>query len=601
MKIGFFKRIIAFLLLTIVVFSLFTTLISCSKRSDDDKNNSSDNASSLYPEAEEEKYNYLDRIVFPEFKDYGRETVDFDKIEYKRPNFDLVTEKTHTVISAIEKNEITFEEQIAMIEELEEYYNDILTMRNYADIQVAKDSSSKYWTDEYAYITGSYPSFANVVEDMYVAAANSPHNERFESEYFGDGLIEEYKDGGKLTDELVALFEKEEELENAYITLASPESNESSSGENALKHRKTEIFIELVKVRKQIADEFGHKTYATYAYESLGRDYSAEKASRLLDDICEYILPTYQILSYTTLAKYVYNDGSVKATKLKLEDLINNSRSIVIEFDEEYGEIYDYMLQHRLFDVERKTGNRNDGAFVTYLNDYEAPFLFLSANGDINDYQTYIHEFGHFIDSYINYNSKASIDQKEISSQAFEYLSLTAFDGILSESDRRYLVENQMLNAMITLIFQGFYAKAEELIYSLPMERITKEELDAAVLTAAEAFSLNTKYINDLSAIFITHTFLYPFYVQSYCTSLIPALEIYFMEIENEGSGIEAYKKLIDRNGENFTLEEALADAGIASPFKEDIVLELAGKILSYVNTGKLPEKKNDDAMGAAA
>jgi len=435
---------------------------------------------------------------------------------------------------------------------------------------------------------------------MYVAAANSPHNERFEKEYFGDGLIEEYKDGGKLTDALVALLEKEETLEGSYITLSSDLSN-TESGKAELKSKQTEIFIELIKLRREIADELGHDTYATYAYESLGRDYSADKASKLLDDICEYILPTYKILSYTTLAKYVYQDSGLKPSKLKLEELINTSNNIVTGIDESYGGIYNYMLQHRLFDIELISENRNQGAFVTYLNDYEAPFLFLSANGNITDYSTYLHEFGHFIDTYINYNSSASIDQKEISSQAFEYLTLTRLDGILSEGDRRYLIESQMLNAMMTLIFQGFYAKCEELIYSLPADKITKENLDRAVVTAAEAFSLNTNYINDISAIFITHTFLYPFYVQSYCTSLIPSLEIYFMEIAEAGSGFDAYRKLIDRNGENFTLEEALENSGVASPFKDDIVLELAGKILSFVDTGKLPEKKDASPVAAAA
>ena len=306
------------------------------------------------------------------------------------------------------------------------------------------------------------------------------------------------------------------------------------------------------------------------------------------------------MLSYTTLAKYVYQDSSVKATEIKLEDLINSARDLVGEVDERFGDIFDYMLQHGLFDVELMEEGRNTGAFVTYLVDYEAPFLFVSAEGNVTDYPTLLHEFGHFIDAFTNYNSDASIDQKEISSQALEYLMLTRLNSVLSASDTLYLRDTQMLNALMTLIFQGFYAKAEELIYALPYDKITKENLDAEIVKAAKAFSLNTNYINDVSAIFITHTFIYPFYVQSYCTSLIPALEIYFMEIENEGSGFAAYKKLIDRNGESFTLEEALEDAGIASPFKEDIVLELAGKILSYVSTGTLPEK-NDAGLGDAA
>ena len=594
MKALIFKRIISVFLVLTIAFSLGITLIACGPDSDayDDMHGASDNHNGTANAPANEDYDYHDKIAYPVYKDYGRDTIDFDKIEYKTPNFDVVNEKFRSVIDAIEKNEISFEEQIALIEALEDDYSNILTMRTLADIRVAQDSSSVYWAEEFSYITGSYPLFASIIEDMYVAAANSPHAERFEDEYFGEGLIEEYKDGGRFTDELVALFEVEEELEARYTSIAaSPSADDETL---------TEIFIELVKTRRLIADELNYATYADYAYETLDRDYSSDKASRLLDDICEYILPTYQILSYTTLAKYVYLDSTVKPASLKLEDLINTSRELIGEVDESFGEIFDYMLQHGLFDVELQEDNRNAGAFVTYLHDYEAPFLFVSAEGSIADYPTLLHEFGHFIDSFINYDSDASIDQKEISSQALEYLMLTRLDDVLSASNSLYLKDTQMLNALMTLIFQGFYAKAEELIYKLPYDKITKENLDAEIVKAATAFSLNTNYINDVSAIFITHTFLYPFYVQSYCTSLIPALEIYFMEIENEGSGFEAYKKLIDRNGEDLTLEEALADAGIDSPFKEDIVLELAGKILSYVNTGTLPEK-NDGTLGDAA
>lgn len=605
MKKGIFKRLTAFFLSIIVVLSLCASLFACGSKNDDpsqnDSHSNTDGSSSSNENggSQASDYNYREHLVFPEYKDYGRETIDFDKIEYKTPDFDAVNDKIRGVISAIEKNELPFEEQIELIEALEDDYNNILTMRTIADLKVAADSSSSYWTSEYAYITGSYPSFASNIEDMYVAAANSSHSERFENEYFGEGLVEEYKDGGKFTDALVALFEKEEALEAEYLSLSDTYADASS--ENALKNKQTEIFIELIKTRKQIANELNYESYADYAYESLGRDYSSDKASRLVNDIAEYILPTYQILSYTTLSKYVYQSESLKPTALNLADLINSSGALLSSVDESYGDIFNYMLQHGLFDIELQQSNRNQGAFVTYFNQYEAPFMFLSAEGNVTDYSKFIHEFGHFIDAYQNYNSEASIDQKEISSQALEYLALTRIDEILSAADARYLMESQMLDALMTLIFQGFYAKSEQLIYELPLENITKEALDAAVVEAATLFSLNTSYINDVSAIFISHTFLYPFYVQSYCTSLIPALEMYFMEIENEGTGFEAYKRLIDRNGKNFTLEEALEDAGIASPFEENIVIDIAGKILSYVSTGTLPEKKNEGSMGAAA
>ena len=156
------------------------------------------------------------------------------------------------------------------------------------------------------------------------------------------------------------------------------------------------------------------------------------------------------------------------------------------------------MLQYGLYDVDLSKTNRNRGSYVTYIKGYDAPYLFMSASGTVSDYTTLLHEFGHFADSFINNDSPTSIDQSEISSQALSYLMLTKMGDFLSTEDTAYLIETAMLDALMTLILQGFYAKVEELIYALPLERITKEELDAQVIAAAEQFSLNTNYFNDI-------------------------------------------------------------------------------------------------------
>ena len=121
--------------------------------------------------------------------------------------------------------------------------------------------------------------------------------------------------------------------------------------------------------------------------------------------------------------------------------------------------VYKYMLQHGLYDVEIAKMNRNSGSYVTYINGYNAPYLFVSATGTVSDYTTLMHELGHFTDAFINCNSKTSIDQSEISSQALSYLMLTKMEAYLSSEDMKYLIETTMLDAIFTLIIQGFYAK----------------------------------------------------------------------------------------------------------------------------------------------
>ena len=655
MKKHIFKRLCALLLSLILVFSSSLTLFGCNAGGEDgeesignssdagkDNNTDKDDADTVPENEPKPDEDWKSKVIAFDFKDFERNTVDFDKIEYKRPDFDAVFSKTEAVISDIEKNEISFEEQIDSIESIEKDYIDIVTMRSLVNIYVAMDSSDSFWNEELSHIGSKYPLLLDLIEDMYVKAACSPHAQRFEKEYFGDGLIEKYKDGGKYSDAAVELLAKEEELENRYTTL-STSTVEITYGdktdtvdniidfyENRYKEAKTqvesalcfaeyqvamekcnelykvqsaklenEIFIELIKVRRRIADEFGHESYAEYAYETLGHDYSYEEASEFIDDISEYIVPVYYMLSFTSLGKYLV-ESAPKPSKTELHELINNSYAALNAADEKYGDIYKYMLQHKLYDVELARPNRNHGSFQAYVNSNNSPFIFVTASGTVSDYSTLIHEFGHFSDAYINNNSPTSIDQNEISSQGLEYLMITKMDTVLKHNDHKYLTETAMLNALMTLILNGFYARCEELIYSLPLDRITREELDRQVILAAEEFSLNTNYFKDISSIFMTHTFIYPFYVQSYCVSLIPALEMFFMELESEGSGFDAYSELVDRTGENMTLEESLADAGLSSPFDDNTVYELALKIHAYLLNDSSKNTKKPENLNAA-
>ena len=163
------------------------------------------------------------------------------------------------------------------------------------------------------------------------------------------------------------------------------------------------------------------------------------------------------------------------------------------------------MLQHSLFDISPASESRFCGAFTTYLDNYSAPFLFISSEESVLDYSTLFHEFGHFADAYMNYNGEASIDLSEVSSQALELLSLVMLEGVIDGEEydalRLYLFEN----ALSTLIFQGFYACFEEIAYSIPRDEITRESLDGAVGDAAEMMGLRRDSLNNINSVLIPH------------------------------------------------------------------------------------------------
>ena len=553
-------------------------------------------------------------INFPECKDRERATIDFSEMEYTRPDVEAAISEFDKATYIVTKNELDFSHALTKIKALEAIYSDINTALSFTNLKASIDTKSEYWNSEYEYISLAYPSFRQAVERLLVAAATSPDAERFEEEYFGEGLIEKYARGSELTDELVILFVAEAELiseysalshatviisygdltdtyDNILTTLKEKYGEKSTKFKNAksdcdelyertLEEMTVNIFIDLLKVRRDIADALLLESYALYAYESLYHDYTPEDLLKFASEIKEYILPVYADLSSSLLPSYSFN----KVCELDNIKLINGAGELLRKTDSELYDIYSYMLRHTLFDVTPASDSRFNGAFTTYLDKYSAPFLFVSTDGSSYDYSTLFHEFGHFADAYINYNSETSLDLSEVSSQALELLSITGLSSSLKSDEVELLRAHSLESALSALVFQGFYACFEHIAYSIPKDEITRASLDAAVAEAAEMMGLRSEILNSVTQVLIPHIIKYPFYVQSYCTSATVALEIYFKELDTEGDGFAVYKELLIRD-EDMTFEEYILSAGLSSPFGEGYMKTIANRIY-YELTG---------------
>ena len=636
-------KLISLLLATLLLSFNILFLFSCTSDGKKDGDGTSDNSGDGNTGKEEDGGTENGAVIkVPEYKDYNRGTINFKDIVYSRPNVQAIADSFNAVTEKIKANQTAFEEQIAAIEDLEDEYVTVYTMSAFANVYNSKDSSNSYWCDEYEYLTTNFPTFSKSVESMFVAAANSPHAERFENEYFGAGLIEEYKDGGIYTEELVLKMEKEAELESEYSSLSTAtviitytddkgDKNKDNDvtvtdtvdnvtmlmkeeyGENskrflaveleiqylykdALNERSSELLVELFKARADIGEEYRDGDYLDFAYNSIYHDYEREKSLAFFKNVADYVIPVYINLAKNNV--FSENNKTGKAEKVDKVTLINTAYDVLCETDKELGSIYSYMLQHGLYDVDAYSDNRFQGSFTTYLDTYEAPYLFVSTDGKATDYITLFHEFGHFADFYVNYNSTISVDLSEVSSQALEFLMLTRLDVVLKQSTLDYLIRYEFENALLTLIYQSLYALFEHHAYSIPKEEISKASLENAIKSAATDLNLDPNYYNKLEIVMIPHIFLYPTYVQSYCTSLTASLEIYFTETESKGAGFAAYNELLNRADSTLTFEEHLERASLSSPFDEDVLMEIADKI-HYAMFGKHYFSANKDNASA--
>ncbi len=597
------KKIISLLLILTLVLSVLAFAVGCAEQ--DDPPEIPDGGVPQPPSKDEHT-----KIVKPEYKDYGRGTVDYANIEYVRPDIEAVANAFDSTAELIALGEVSYEEMLKAIEDCEAPLYNVKTMYAIAEINKSRDASDENWLNEYTYVTTEYPALQQALEGLFVAAAQSEYAQSFENDYFGDGLIEEYANGGKYSDEAVILLEGEALLEAEYSALSTSTvvieytapDGEKHTGtydelveklgnhyaayirpvyELKLTEKTSDIMLELVKIRYQIAEELGYDSYTEYAYEEMGYDYSAEKVINMLEDISTAFYPVYIKLFY-----YVFDDffATERDPSLKYSSMINRLYASYQTLDSDIAEVFAYMLQHGLYDIEYAEDfeNRFQGAFTTYLDSNSSPFLFVTATGRVSDYLTFSHEFGHFLDFYANNGSSSSLDLSEVYSQTFELLTMLKLKEEIGEGARQYLEYTAIIEAMDTIVYQGFLAYYEHLLYSLEYENITKESLSEIVDKAGMAICGAPVFDGDYTTTLIPHIVLYPHYVQSYCTSMITSLSIFFEEVENEGHGLEIYKNLISRDGDK-TFEEYLALAGITSPFAEGVILDVADKLHFYI------------------
>ena len=69
------------------------------------------------------------------------------------------------------------------------------------------------------------------------------------------------------------------------------------------------------------------------------------------------------------------------------------------ELDKDTGEFFQFMVDHKLMDLESKPG-KAAGGYCTSFDTYGAPFIFANFNQTSSDVETLTHEAGHAYQAY---------------------------------------------------------------------------------------------------------------------------------------------------------------------------------------------------------
>ena len=225
------------------------------------------------------------------------------------------------------------------------------------------------------------------------------------------------------------------------------------------------------------------------------------------------------------------------------------------------------MSKNDLYDIS-DSKNKYNSSFEVYFYDYDQPYVFLSPTGTELDHLSFAHEFGHFCNDYVSGGSVAGIDTAEVFSQGMEYLSL-----IYSDPSQE-LKLHKLADSLCVDVEQAAYSSFEQQVYTLEPEELTVQRIRDVFEQTCEDFGLDCWELDSRSYTTISHFFTQPFYVISYVVSNDAAFQLYQLEQQEPGVGLQIYLDNLDTEQEDFL--PFLEEAGLESPFLEDRIPKVA-------------------------
>lgn len=459
------------------------------------------------------------------------------------------------------------------------------TMYTLADIRYAIDLSDTFYEEEYNYLVEQSADIYSTWDEVCAALAANPLVDELESEdYLGDGYFDAYKAPEGSGDD----WEYESAWGEAYTELYNQEQNllaEYYSAQESLselqysdpedyetaKEKMGPILVSLIQVRQEIAAELGYDSYEDYVMtEVYNRRSTSEDVERHGELICKYLVPLNE----------KSNMSSFWSTNVQMssdpEDCLSYVESAAKNMGGVVAEAFKEMERRELYDVSA-SATKAEGSFEIFLNKYNAPFIVVNLTGDESDRLTTAHEFGHFANDFASGVTNASSDVCEILSQAMEYLSLR-YNTSLEPEVRENLEKISMLYSLSGFVDQMANQVFEHRIYQLTGDELTVDNICKIYSEVSVEFGYEDVGYHPAGWVTVPHYFQWPFYSYGYVVSNDAAMQIFAMERENEGTGLDVYTRLLSEN-EAMPIEDYMEKYHMADPLDENHVKELAEMI----------------------
>jgi M3 family oligoendopeptidase len=556
----------------------------------------------------------------------------FNEFTYERPD---VTELKSAFEDAVQifRDASSADEQNAAMKKVVSLRNSFESKARMVKIRHTINTEDTFYKEEQAFMDENLPVYQGMVTDFHEALVQSPYKDELEKKWgsqlfrlaelkvktYSEDVLEDLKKENKLSSEYVKVMASAKiEFDGKELTLAqlAPYSQSSDretrkaasfAGNAFLKSNEEKfdsIYDELVNLRTGIAKKLGYKNFTELAYDRMGRtDYSAADVKVFREQVKDIIVPLCTKLREKQqrrigLDKLKFYDEPFSFTTGNPKPqgdagwIVDKAKLVFSGLSQETGAFFNYMAEDELMDLESKKG-KAPGGYCTYLQDYQAPFIFTNFNGSDNDVRVLLHEIGHAFQMYTSRGYEVpeyqfpTLEACEIHSMSMEFLTYPWMEELFGKDTEKYLYSH--LTGAVEFIPYGVAVdEFQHFVYdhpdATPAERRAKwRELEKTYLPHRDYDGL--EYLENGGFWHRQgHIFRSPFYYIDYTLAQICALQFWKRSVENRESAWEDYFALCQKGG-SLPFTKLVEEAGLISPFEKGCVASVVGEVEKFLAT----------------
>lgn len=516
------------------------------------------------------------------------------------------------------------EAQLSIHKKYYKLLDDLETMATLASIRHDGNTKDPFYEKEQDYYDETVPVLDNLKLEYSRRLLASPYRTYLEKAIGPVAFKNMELDARSLNDSLVPLRQQENSLITKYMKLiasaripfhgevlnisllrkylVSPDRDVRREAYGALSHfflgatkEIDAIYNDMVKNRTRQAKEMGYENFVELGYFRMRRNcYDKDMVKAFREQVKAHIVPLAEKLHEKRkqrlgLDKLFYfdeeayfKDGNPSPSGSP-EDILNAGRTMYSQLSPETKEFFHFMQDNQLFDVLGRKDKRA-GGYMTYLPNYQSPFIFANFNGTSGDVDVITHECGHAFQGYLVRNTPVreyrdiTMETAEIHSMSMEFFTSKWMELFFGDHADEYRTM-QLEDSIIFIPYGCMVDEFQHLVYENP--DMTPEQRKDAWKKLEAVYKPHLDYENDP---FFSkggywqkqqHIFSSPFYYIDYCLASVCALQFKIKMDQDFQAAWKDYLTLCNLSAQDFFIN-MLPKAGLQNPFEPGCLESLA-------------------------